>query len=147
MVATPRIALLVGICLVILLVQPGSTDDFIMKDGTVIEGIIKNYDARSKEILIQIDEKGKTRRVKERDIKYRVKKKTTWQRRASGLEWYEKNEPRRKDTWKDREFFGSMCRRKYVPDKAKIQFALAYKFRVKDFKAKRAEGKWRARRR
>ena len=69
MVATRTFWLLAACSFVVLLSQSGSTDDFVMKDGTVMEGVLKSYDPRSKELVIQIDEKGTTKRIKERNIR------------------------------------------------------------------------------
>src|SRR5688572_24229290 len=120
-----RVAVLASL-LLLLVASPSKGDVFVMKNGTVIEGKFKSYDPVRKTFTIVIDEKGKTKTLKESDLKYRAAGKTTWGRRAEFLAQYEKSrKPQVKNTWESHQSLGKWCGSHLLPDKKQEHYLKA----------------------
>jgi hypothetical protein len=127
---------------------PGSFgDDIIMKDGEVIEGKVlqKQTAAANKGVtdpnqmvyIVQVDESGKTRRIRRSQIKYIMAKKPSWEVRKANLAWYEKQSKRVKDTRSSQESFARQCSARRLDSQANRHYLRALELRRKDLSKKK----------
>lgn len=131
--------------LVLLGVLPSAGDNFVLKNGTVIEGRIKSYDPAKKTFTIIIDDRGTTKDIKENDIKARFVAKTSWERRAEYLKEYEKSrKPQVRNEWGSHQSLGKWCKTHLLPDKATEHYRISRTMRVEKLVADIEAGKMRA---
>lgn len=140
----PRLILLFGAFLFAAALSEG--DDIILKDGEVVEGKIDtaatNAANRGKSnpddivVIVQIDESGKTREIRRKDIQGIVSKKPSWEIRKEALEWYEKNAPRVKDNFSGQQSFARQCQSRGLEEQAQVHYRRALEFLRKENEAK-----------
>jgi len=119
--------------------SPGA-DDFILKNGEVIEGKIDQgatnaanrtrTDPASVVLVVSTDEKGTKREIRRDEIKHVVSKKTSWELRREALDWYSKAKDRVKDSASGWESFGRQCRSRRLDEQADAAFRRAYELKA-----------------
>ncbi len=121
---------------------PSSGDNFVLKNGSVVEGKIKAYDPVKKAYVIEVDEKGATRTIKENEIKARFVGRTSWERRADYLVEYEKSKkPNVKPTWDSHQALGKWCKTHLLGDRGVEHYRISRRLRVEKLVADLEAGK------
>lgn len=127
---------------VLVTAAPLRGDNFVMKNGQVIEGRFKSYDPVKKTFTVIVDEKGTVKTFKESDLKARFPGKTTWERRAEYLAQYEKTKkPAVKPTWESHQTLGKWCKKFLLPDKGAEHLKMSRTLRVEKLVADIGGGK------
>ena len=140
-----RLAAPLSCLLILVLSSPSKGDNFVMKNGQVVEGKVKSYDPVRKVYTIITDEKGTTKQIKESDIQKCFPGKTSWEKRAEYRAQYEKTKkPAVKPTWESHQQLGRWCGSKLLPDKKTEHYQISRTLRVEKLVADIAAGKIRA---
>jgi tetratricopeptide (TPR) repeat protein len=118
-----------------------ASDDIVLKSGEVIEGDVKEIDQKAGVIRLQVDEAGKIRIIKIKDIEKIFEKKTSWQRRAQYEKDYEKQLKMAKETWESQFALGKWCKTHMLPEKAPDHYGKAGKLRIEQVEGWLKDGK------
>lgn len=137
---TTALLMLVVMCAVI-------ADDFVLKDGTVIQGKLlkleKRKDPSGRIVIIgtiQIDEAGTTKEVRDDDFAYKVNRDPPWVEKKKNEEWYSRTvKTKKENNWRDQLMLGKECRKRRMEDKAILHFKKAIDVKRKDIPEKADE--------
>lgn len=130
---TTAVVMLALMCAVI-------ADDFVLKDGTVIQGKLVKLEKRKESSgrtvmigTIQIDEAGTTKEVKEDDFAYKVERDPPWVEKKKNEDWYARTaKTKKEDNWREQLLLGKECKKRRMDDKAVVHFKLAIAAKKKE---------------
>ena len=109
-------------------------DDIVLKSGEVVEGDVKEIDQKAGIIRVQVDEAGKTRTIKIKDVEKIFEKKTSWQRKAEYVKEYDRQLKMAKETWESQAALGKWCRTHMLSEKAPDHYKKAGALRLDQLK-------------
>jgi tetratricopeptide (TPR) repeat protein len=128
---------------------PARTDDIVLHGGEVVEGKVdraateaanRGKDPSNRVTVIETDDRGTKRTLRNAEISHVVPKKTSWEARKEALAWYEAQKEKAKDSLAAWESFGRQCRARKLDELATEAYRKAYGFRRADLEKRAKRG-------